>query len=387
MTSWEALTTELLKLSGFGQRMTTGFEIREELESIAIPDTLPSLQKARAIYAHVTRKYDVTGRYDYFPDKSSAELFSSTSGNNATVAFALLNLLNQAQLDAHPVLVSTRDHGAVIWQYPLVSQFNHVLVQLTIGSQTWLLDPVSEEIPFGMLSPRSLNKEGYLVKTPGVIRLPLNPKQKSRQDIDATIVLNSDGSANIDFEIISNAHAGILARTTIRQSDQGQHVKNLVRNIPLVEELESSIQHLDEPDEPLTINGSLMSTQLLEPIGELMLLRPSILSRWDANPFVSQSRAFPVNFSVEMEQNTTVKIHLPGGYAVETLPATKQSRIGQDAFFQSRFSVQDSIITATYSFRIMRTEFSRRQYSALREFFSEMVDIHSQAIVLRRIDE
>ncbi len=384
MSTWEALTTELLKLPGFGQRMTTGFEIREELESIAIPDSATVEQQARAIYSHVTRKYDVTGRYEYFPDKSSAELFSSTSGNNATISFALLNLLRQAGLDAHPVLISTRDHGAVIWQYPLVSQFNHVLVQLSIGSQTWLLDPVSEVIPFGMLSNRSLNKEGYLVKEPGVIRIPLNPRQKSRQDVVATYILNPDGSSKIDFEITSSAHDGIQARSAILETNQQKFVEHHIRFIPSVEGLESTIMNVDVLDEPLTIKGSLVSTQFLETIGEMVLLRPSVLARWNSNPFLSPTRAFPVNFGFEIEQNISIKIHLPEGYQVESLPATKQSRVGQDAFFQSRFIVQDSTIIATYSYRIMRTEFTRRQYTSLREFFSDMVDIHSQAIVLRR---
>jgi hypothetical protein len=384
MATWESLTDELLRHSGFGQKITTGGEMREELALIGIPDSMSAIQKARAIYAHVTKRYEVTGPYGYFPDKSTPDLFRTKTGNNTTVAFGLLNLLKQAGLDAHPVLISTRDHRRVFWDYPLVTQFNHVLVHLTIGSQSWLLDPVSQDIPFGMLSPRSLNKEGFMVKPPGVIRVPLNPKQKSRLDVTSNLILNPDGSAAIDFDIRASAHAGILARESIRKTSEEAHMRDLVKFIPLVEQLETTLLNFDDPEQPLTLQGSLVSTQILEPIGELMLLRPSILYRWDENPFKNPSRAYPVDFGVEMEVNMTVNIRLPDGFTVESLPPTKQSRLGQDGLFQSRFVAQDSTVFAMYNFRINRSEFTRRQYTDLRQFFSEMVDVHSQPIVLRR---
>ncbi len=386
LSNWKDLTTELLKNKFFGERIRTSPEVVQELASIGLADTASALDKAKAIYSHVAMSFNRTGHFDYFPDVSTSDLLKTRSGNNAAIAFGLLNMLQQAGLDAHPVLLSQRQHGRVVWEYPLVSQFNHMVVQLSIGSQTWLLDPVSEEVPFGLLSFPSLNKEGYLVKEPGIIRIPLNPRQKSREDVAANIVLRLDGSAAIDFEIRSSSHAGMVERETLSSTTFEAYSDFVLRHIPQIEDISRELVNVDNPNEPLIHKGTLVSKNMLDPTGELFLMRPSILLRWDDNPLVSPTRTYPVNFGVEIEQNILIKIDIPSEFTIESLPDTKQTRVGQDAYFQSSFVAQGNMVHATYRYRIQKSEMSRGDYSALRALISDMVDIHSQAIVLRRTD-
>lgn len=47
----------------------------------------------------------------------------------------LVNMLKEAGLSAHTVVLSTTDHGDVIRMFPLISQFNHVIAYVEIGNE------------------------------------------------------------------------------------------------------------------------------------------------------------------------------------------------------------------------------------------------------------
>lgn len=384
MSTWPKLTVDLLDADYFGKKIPTGRAVRDAYEAIAPADTLSALGRAMAIYDHVVTTFDASRGFEAAPETDFGTLLTRKTGSTADVAFALIGFLRQAGLDAYPVLVSTRRNGRVAWEYPLISQFNHVVVHLSIGSRYWLLDPVSEDIPFGMLSFESLNREGHLVKAPGNVRVPLGQRQRAREDVVADVALHADGSAGITFTFQYTQHAGVLMRQRLREQGRETVLRSLVEDVPNGELLSWDVEGFDDREAPLRISGVLRSTALTSDVGGLTLLDPALFLKWDDNPFKSANRLYPVNFGVEMEENMVLSIRIPAEWEVESLPGTKQSRVGQGALFQSQFSQRDGVVRASYTVRTTVPEFGAGDYPMLRSFFDDIVGSHAESIVLKR---
>ena len=76
---------------------------------------------------------------------------------------SLVAALRMAGLDAYPVLLSTRTNGKSQSVYPVVHQFNHIIVLTRIGEKSYLLDAIDKELVPNMIHPESVNGEGLLL--------------------------------------------------------------------------------------------------------------------------------------------------------------------------------------------------------------------------------
>tara|TARA_R110002020_G_scaffold293535_6_gene509255 strand:- start:5705 stop:6046 length:342 start_codon:yes stop_codon:yes gene_type:complete len=75
-------------------------------------DTLNRLKKA---FEFVKHRITWNGKRSYWAKKDLEESYTSRTGNVAGVNLNLIAFLNACGFDAHPVLLSTRQHGILIF--------------------------------------------------------------------------------------------------------------------------------------------------------------------------------------------------------------------------------------------------------------------------------
>ena len=81
-------------------------------------------------------------------------MLKTKTGNSADINFMLLSLLRAEGISAVPVLVSPRDNGLVSIGTPTLSQFNHVIVKVTLDPQHHLLLDATESYVPGFIMPK-----------------------------------------------------------------------------------------------------------------------------------------------------------------------------------------------------------------------------------------
>ena len=64
-------------------------------------------------------------------DKNLRTVLKSRNGSEAEINLLLTAMLKKADLDADPVLLSTRSHGYAYAMYPLMDRFNYVISNAT----------------------------------------------------------------------------------------------------------------------------------------------------------------------------------------------------------------------------------------------------------------
>src|SRR5690606_38156787 len=107
-------------------------------------------------------------------------------------------MLQEAGLDADPVLVSTREHGKVYKGTPMLNKFNYVIAHVNLGGKSVLLDATDPLLPAGMLPMRSLNGEGRLIKSGTDQWIALKPSDKYQRVYTGNLTIHESGKMEGD---------------------------------------------------------------------------------------------------------------------------------------------------------------------------------------------
>jgi hypothetical protein len=121
------------------------------------------LKKAIGIYKYVQDNYTWDGKYGIFNNVSVKDLIKNKSGKVSEINILLHNLLDEYGIEVMPVLLSTRDNGLPTQIYPVMSDFNYLIVQASIDGKTFLLDATDDYLSFGEIPFRCLNHYGRLM--------------------------------------------------------------------------------------------------------------------------------------------------------------------------------------------------------------------------------
>ena len=108
-------------------------------------------KKIEKIYDYVSQNYIWDEVYAKYSFTNIPDLIKEKKGNSAALNLFLVALLRNAELDAYPVLISTKDNGRVSKDFPLSYLFNHIICSVKIGSNYVLLNPINKYRPASFL--------------------------------------------------------------------------------------------------------------------------------------------------------------------------------------------------------------------------------------------
>ena len=163
-TDWKNLVEELLDSDNFGDAIDVTGDVEDLEKSITKGLTNP-LDKMKAIHNWVSKSIVWNGRDRFFKEQDVDDVLEYKKGNSAEITFLFLSLLKSANIEAYPVILSTRDNGKIQVMYPMVNQFNYVISQVKIDSTTYLVDATNPLRPFDLLPSKVLNTRGLIIKT------------------------------------------------------------------------------------------------------------------------------------------------------------------------------------------------------------------------------
>ena len=120
------------------------------------------LNKANAIYQFVLDNYKWNKKSERY-DVSIKNLLKEKVGSAFEINLLLENLLSSEGFKVYPILVSTRSNGLATKIYPVLTDFNYVILKTTIDAKDYFLDATDPYLSFGELPFRCLNQYGRLI--------------------------------------------------------------------------------------------------------------------------------------------------------------------------------------------------------------------------------
>ncbi|HHP7239590.1 DUF3857 domain-containing protein [Longibacter sp.] len=383
MTSWKDLAVDLMGTFRFGRELGRHHEVRDLAEAtVEGQDTAE--ERMQAIYQLVQQRVSWNGNQRFTLSRSLDEVLKSGRGTSAEINMLLCSMLQEVDVNAYPVLISTRGHGMMSPSYPFTRQFNEVIVAVKGEDSYTFLDATSPHRPLGMLPSRALNGQGWLVDTKSPTWLRIPPTGAAVQNTLIRGSLSPDGTVSGLINLTNESYAAAAYRSRIDETSAEEVVQNDVFTSE-VQLSSTRVKNRSALNAPIEIQSSFSLPSHAQASGDFMYVKPVIANAMLENPLKAPERSFPVDLSYPQDYTYTLSLQLPDGYVVEEMPENRRARLdGQAGAFVRVIQESAGSITMRLQMVLRETTFQPDDYDMLRDFFAEYVATHAEPIVLKK---
>lgn len=384
--SWDDISERLTDIHRFDGQMRSNRDTREL--AARLTDGLGTdFEKARALYNYVAREVNWNNRYSIFASDRNGvrDALRNNSGNSAEKAIILINLLRETGIEVNPVLINVRNQGYINWANPSLENFSHLLLKVYLEDGVFLLDPLTSDIPFGMLYPSSLNYEGMVVDGDKWRQIGIDAQLGSASQTVAIANLSEDGSVDLQLQMRYSGYEAIAQRILLRNGEKDTYYREtLLGNNPDIEIISADTQNLDQPEETLQNRLELKSENFAMISGDMMYVNPFMVTQTSRNPFSNRQRNFPVEFLYGLENMYSITLQIPEGFEVDYIPESRTLQLSDNTAFLLQIEQMGNIIQL--STRLIRNDvfFEAEDYEKNRAFYSDIVAINEEQIILSR---
>jgi hypothetical protein len=377
--TWDAVDKELRTDKEIGKQLKKKVNANNILPS-TIFKARDNLKKAKAIYQFVQENYSWNEEYKLFTGASINKILKTNSGNVSSINILLHNLLKESSIEVKPVFLSTRENGFPTTLFPVLSDFNYLIVQATINNKSYLLDATDDYLNFGEIPFRCLNDKGRLVdfKT-GSSWIDLKPSKPSNVLYNVKINLNNDIlSGNVKTK--RTGYHALNARKSYHKNNS-EYLNKLENKHPDLEisDFEVLSESKTSPDFKETYNFEYNYAGA----GDKIYLNPFIFKFFNENPLKLQERTYPIDFGYEDSYLYMFQLQLNDDYEVLEMPK-KLNLILPNNTGQLVFSTKQVGKNLNLLFKIdfKKSIYDVDYYPYLKQFFSKIVDIQNNSLIL-----
>lgn len=384
MGTWADISKKFTEFEDFGGEVKGNAFLKKTVEEITANATSPE-QKVQAIYSYVKKNYSWNGLNRIFVDGSLRKVVDAKKGSSADINILLTSMINKADIQAFPVLMSTRDNGFVRREFPMASQFNYVVCLVRLADKSVLLDATEGLLQFGVLPERCLNGKGLVITGEREEWVNLESGVKSKTVADAKVSINGDGVLKGKVKINNSGYHAYDYRKKFMAKGEEDFVKEFLDG-KTWSVTQKNFVNIKEIQEPFIQEYELEIEDAVVVAGDMMYIKPNFLLQDESNPYKLEKREYPVDYGSPFELVYTGNITIPEGYTVEELPTQKVLRLPENGarFMYNVNVIGETTVSITSVLSINRAIYDQLEYPNLREFYGQMVAKHAEQIVLKR---
>ncbi len=391
LSTWPKVAEQLLGESGFGKAYNNksqyGKVWKDAEEKVMAGKT--ETERAQAAYTFVASNIKWNDDYAFIADQSPNKTYGGRSGNSADLNLTLLALLREAGIDAEPLLISLRDGGAPIEFYPIVNQFDHVMVYAMLDGEPVILDANGVDRPMGLPRYRGLNHRGWVVKKDNSFWVDITaPRSDKLMVIGMTV--DEAGMATADIQGRMSNYYATTARDRHVQMDmngEAPFANEIIDVFPEASVLEYSSdyeagKHVDKLNVDLKMN-----IPVGQAIDDYLYIQPFIIKVLNSELRDIKKRIYPIDFGYTWAENFISNITLPEGYEIDELPGSiNVVTPDREASCRLTFSSGADGRTVSGNLRVTmgRTFYGAEEYETVKSMFEEIIKLQEATIVLRK---
>lgn len=389
MTNWPDLIRRWMKMESGGRQIKYKANHKKILnEAKLITEGIKDKEKEmEALFNFIRDSYSWDGNFwQLIEEKNLSTAFENKAGNSATINMSLLACLRAADIEAYPVLLSTRDNGKLQKVYPMIQQFDHVIVLAKVNGKEFLLDAIDKELSPNMIHPQSLNKEGLLVdedlKNPAWITLP---PQASDELVNINLKLDGDES-QAEFTGVYKGYRARYKRKSYKNEKEEDYIENRLGDLYDFEVEDAEFQNADKPGKRFIEKMTLTVTDAVDKSGDNIYINPLLMEQTEERVFSLKNRTYPVDIAYPYVEKYILNFDIPKGYEVVSTPENmKLELIDGDGSYLYLVEVKGERIQLRCEERLNKPVFQPEEYDGLKEFFDKIFDKEGEQIVLKKI--
>lgn len=387
LSSWDEIRDKLWMSEYLGEQFTKKGNFKNAFESIS-PLTLAAKsqkEKANIAYTYLAQNVEWSGINSgiYIIEKLD-KVFEKRRATQSEMNLLLLAILRELEIEAYPVLTSTRNHGRLIPQYPILDQFNYVLVHANLDGEWLLLDAGDPLRPMGYPSVNALNYIGW--------QLDRTKHEWIKIDMPAskeTLVVRCAIEGNKLVGRFTNKSKGYYAlkeRMAFRDEKTGAYwLKRLSKDGINIAMDSFTVNNYDNIGEDFTSEFQFELNDWVTENENFLYISPMIYTTWKDNPFKSEKRYYPVDYDYRFSQQYAFQLEIPSGYEIEQLPEDTTVQLpNKGGSFRFSTSVLNNKIQFVAILDVKRLQYQPSDYEALKLCYDTMLAKYDEMIVLRK---
>lgn len=392
MTNWVQVIRFLMQDEDFGVQVKKNIprtaDLDEKLKTITAP-----YQRMKTIYEYVQDNMQWNEYIGIWALDGVKAAWKDKKGTVGEINLILVNLLKDAGMKAHPVLVSTHENGVVnasdagTYDYPGYNQFDRVMAYVEIDKKVYVLDATEKDIPVHLYPPRVLVTEGLLIEK--IETFEWGWRNLWREDLTAKNLIHviaeidSTGTMKGDASITSSDYARLDRLPTVKKGKE-KYIEEYITAANDGMTIEDVTFENQESDS-LPLIQKIKFSQALNSSGEYKYFSCNILSGLEKNPFVADNRFSDVFFGYNQSYLMYGNFILPEDYELETPPRNLKMIMSDTSITISRIAqMSGNQLMTKIQVDFKKPFYPASQYADLNEFYKELFALLNEQFVIRK---
>jgi hypothetical protein len=390
--SWQQVIKALMEDEDFGEQIKKNIPRTADLDA-QLKDITSPYEKMKIIYNYVQANMEWNEFEGIWAFDGIRSAWKDKKGTVGEINLILVNLLKDAGLDAHPILVSSHDNGLVntidagTYEFPGYYQFNKVMAYLTINKREFVLDATSKGTPHYLIPPDVMMTQGLVIEKIDTYqwgwKTLWNKDLMQKNIILVNGIIDVNGKMQGESTITSYDYSRLARLPSVKKGKDKFVEKYVTSNNPglLVDEV--NFENVDSDTLPLI--QKIKFTQPLNASGEYKYFSANILTGLEKNPFVADNRTSDVFFGCNQSYMLVGNFLLPDGYEFDELPKNIKMILPDTSITVVRMAqVADNRLMTRIEVDIKRPSYEADEYPELQEFYKRLYDLLNEQFVIRK---
>ncbi|MDR0262995.1 MAG: DUF3857 domain-containing protein [Sphingobacterium sp.] len=373
--TWKDVDIDLMNEKAFGGQLKKTDLFKTSLTTIVSPNDT-KLEKAKKIYSYINKQIKWNNYLGKYAETGIEKALEKRTGNIGDINLALVTALLAADLEAYPVILSTRRKGTPNALFPVLSDFDYVIACVDIDGIKYKLDASNAYLPFGELPLQCLNERGRIIYSKKSSDwYPLTAEESSDVNYVLEGTLDDQFKIKGKLTISSKGNKALLKRQHIAKFNSlEEYWEKLDEEMPNITLTKSSIQNLEDIDQ-LLIEEFDVTMDVSKQMGQdVLVLAPNLIDRISYNPFKAQERTYPVDMGFKSKTLYSIKLTIPDQYEIVEKPQNASLALPESAAkYRYVTQVNGNQLEILQSLAFNKPIFSVDEYFSLKELYSRII--------------
>lgn len=382
-TTWEDVSKSIYRIDDFGAELKRNNYFENDIDALLSGATKPE-EKVGKIFSYVLNKMNWNGFNSFYTYEGVKTAYKKGSGNVADINLMLVAMLRHANLEANPVLVSTKEHGIPL--FPTRNGFNYVIAAVDLPQGTLLLDATNKDAEIGVLKSNILNWQGRVIKkdgTSGWVSLSsIVPAVKSAMvNVEIKPDMSVAGKAQSRF----TGNYAFQYRTEFKGLNEDAQRKAIEKNNNQAELSNLHFENLTTLGQPVSLEYDFEALDAVEDVAGKLYFSPMTFMATKETPFKSETREYPIDYGYPMKNRYIINIALPDGFKVESLPENAVFNLSENTgSYRYLISQVGNKLQLSVEFAINKSLIAAEEYESLKKFYELLIAKENEKVVLSR---
>lgn len=378
--TWKSTDKEIERDTDLGRQLKKTSAVKGLLNE-SITSEANTLNKAKKILEYVQNEYAWNEEFRIFENVSIKDLIKNKSGNVGEINSLLYNLLVSQGIEAKPVLLSTRRNGFITQLYPVLSDFNYMIVKAHINGKAYLLDATDDYLYFGQIPFRCLNMYGRLMDFDnGSEWYDINAEGFSIKEYRYELDLNENAALTGSVNYNATGYHALNDRKRYFNNTEA-YADAYINSYESIDFLDFEIIGSEKTSNDFNSKFNIKTT--CETVGNSIYLNPYLFTFFKENPFKLQERSYPIDFGYKDTFTYRIKINVDESYQIKELPESVNIGLpNKKGSFTTMASQEGNSIVIYFKLTFKDSIYYPNYYDSLKTILSKVVDAQKNSLIV-----